>query len=918
MEEDSGQQKINPLEIQDGEKRRPLISEDDEIQEQPMEDDDTEELDPINKLKIFENQLTTLIIKGTIHSLKKEDILNYLQEIRKISLEDRPFIIHCVYFYLCIHFYIQNGINTIEKIKENQYLIKYCKNILDEIERNYDLYINGRETEYLNFFITIRFLAIILGEFFEQLNPRVQNMYKLIVKTICQIMGENYNNISNLLNVNINNMPEIILNIDYPKVTNLSNVAKQKSIRRFNGGLDFYIDLESNIVYIITTYIRREYGNRYTLSNNGDTTLEILNILNKTSKNLIDLKIKFQQTKRNRNESKQRKKNIARYERQLKKINNDDVNNDDDDDIVPFSYKTHFKEESERTGKNWKEIAKEKKEKKEKKENIKIKSEEKEKKDIKKKINNLKNGSTNLEFNEEDQDILNQRGSTGMEMIDTYEYSDDISQKILSSILDDLAMVLIYNMYKLQLKDCDIVNLTQLKTDCFKLCISDINMNTPVNRNKLFLFVELITNQKYALCLDDSDFTGFSQEYIDFFNENYQNGDSKKGFAIQNDKPSGAHISFWAKIIPVSEIKHYRNFLADICEDGITAIRQNIYDDFNEISTNNKFYKTYLDYKGLTPHYNPPLLLVIYMPDNRVKLTILDYLLSYVNLRYLLTYYYNMNYTQLYHSPIIMPFEVTQKIINDGNANKEEEAKIYIRNCGYVFTKFNYFISGLPTRYKLLGLNGDNTNIFEFTKLRQDKHDIYITTKSTFNLFDYNFYSNITNILASFPESKLRVYVNLSQQQCSSGEILYDNYNFNQSRVVPHVQLFLNSTLGLKKSDNFNDVYRDCIMNNDNKIETYNKWIQQTYGIINNIITNNLQNIFFISPNQNIRILYPLKRRTIWNGPTTELHRRVYGGDKILDILKLLAFVLLIICFIIIIIKFIKQIKQKYSDATVK
>lgn len=872
------------------------------------------------------NILKTQICNGNIHSLTYENIQNVLNIIGKVDYELKQILppsllnieLRCIRFYLNIKI----G-NQIPNLNEE------CNAILTQIKNYCNNYDERYGSEYLNFFITIHFLATTLSENFQNLHERVQKMYKLIALTICQIIGENDNNIINLLNKDIEtrNIPEIILNIDYPKEKNLSDSAKASN-KKFQGGLNFWDDLEPNITYIITTYIRRQGENQYTLSNNGETTKEILNILVTTSTDFDDLKniikrIQDTKNKLNKVETKKRKQKTKLNELKNKK---DEINLLDSKKIKKIK-----DEEDKQTRKQIKiELFK-----------------------IKQQIDKLNNKLKN--YIREHKSILDKRLPTVME-IDNQMFTDN-SIEILSSILDNLAMILIYNIDKIysnQISDKNTLEI--LKNDCFKLCISDINMNTPINRNKLVPFVKSITKQKYVLCLDDSDFIGFSENYRDFFNKQYDSGDPLKGFAIQNSPASGKHISFWTKIIPVDKIGEYTNFLADICEDGITAIRQNIYDDFNIADQNAEdIYKTYIDYKGLTPHYNPPLILIVYMPGNRVKLTILDYLLSYDNLPDLHLFYNDqINYKWLYDSPIIMPYDVTMKLA-DVNID-EKKSKKYITDCGYVFTKFNYFISNIPVEklcqfhdnspgkkgYYYRFIEDNNKDMIEDDNVDEDIIEdeetilletigrntyipidgigddfIYIKPMTNYKQFYYDFYVNITNILATFQDSRLSVYVNLTDEQLNIKDDKKDEYinkNINNSLYVPHIKLNQEGTLTLINYNQDQQIEVD-IMNNNNKIEAYNSWVRFLYGMEKNIITNNQEDIYFISPTQNIRIQYRLKRRTIWNDRE---NTRVYGGDKILDILKLLAFVLLIICFIIIIIKFIKKIKQKYSETIVE
>ena len=200
--------------------------------------------------------------------------------------------------------------------------------------------------------------------------------------------------------------------------------------------------------------------------------------------------------------------------------------------------------------------------------------------------------------------------------------------------------------------------------DIFKICVSTQNQRIANSRNKVFQTInDKITEKKFALCLDDSDFIGFF---------NYNNGDGNfiqtlleyellsgelnidKGlsfrFGVGNkgqQNYGGSIVSFWTKIFPVNSLKNFKNNVADVGEDGPTlysylANKENVSN--NVIRLKNlydikdhprKGYPVYIKYvDNMNPHYNAPIPINIkYILDGFTynKFTTFDYLYTYKN-----------------------------------------------------------------------------------------------------------------------------------------------------------------------------------------------------------------------------------------------------------------------------------------------
>lgn len=371
---------------------------------------------------------------------------------------------------------------------------------------------------------------------------------------------------------------------------------------------------------------------------------------------------------------------------------------------------------------------------------------------------------------------LDNKGQTSEEILNILMNHNNISittkqkqqiKKEIEIFLRNLSTILIY-----KINDIEVSNLRTneefIKKSEFKICITNVNLGVASNRNKLFNNINEFTDKKYALCLDDSDFIGFDEKYKKCYDElesRISTDDLQKGFAPPNQGTNGQHISFWTKIIPVEKLKYYKNFCADICEDGITGIRQNIYNDFNDLELNvikkikknekneedeedkkdkkdkkNKKDKTYsyMNYneKGLNPHYNPPSIIIIVFDRKRQKLTTLDYLLTYDNYSEIFQYYNNNSIADrilLYYSPIILPRDITikiTKILNKIDPTWDEYFEFFKKSCqtcGYVFVKYNYFIKIKPN----LNLDG------------------YISFEDYYQLFgkENNFYDRLIDTL---------------------------------------------------------------------------------------------------------------------------------------------------------------------------
>lgn len=233
----------------------------------------------------------------------------------------------------------------------------------------------------------------------------------------------------------------------------------------------------------------------------------------------------------------------------------------------------------------------------------------------------------------------------------------------ISVILDLLAFNLYNNQITLPKESDDTINgftvinkgTNLLKEDKFKICCNKDNMRIANNRNKLLLTLdENITEKKYCIMLDDSDFIGFnskelimeeSNSYTELFNKtfvNWNNLNTEGMVRYNNNDFGGSHVSFWTKIIPIKNIKNYKNYIADICEDGIVYTNYNDSKD-NIMNLNEAPYSnekqipySYADYGKLSPHFNPPFLILLsckFDGDENVYylLTFLDLLLTWID-----------------------------------------------------------------------------------------------------------------------------------------------------------------------------------------------------------------------------------------------------------------------------------------------
>ena len=214
---------------------------------------------------------------------------------------------------------------------------------------------------------------------------------------------------------------------------------------------------------------------------------------------------------------------------------------------------------------------------------------------------------------------------------------------LISIALDALADLFYEKRFTLENFNTFINNDNNIINDKFKICINQENLKIANNRNKLFLTIDkTITNKTYCINLDDSDFVGFNnikndygQSYAMLFDKTFKNKNKLNNGTIRSNKQGfgGTDVSFWTKIIPISELKNYQNYTADICEDGIT------YANYQNNQTDNimKYAKgvtnSYIEYSGLSPHFNPPYVILLeYKNDDGEKyqlLTILDLLLTW-------------------------------------------------------------------------------------------------------------------------------------------------------------------------------------------------------------------------------------------------------------------------------------------------